>query len=75
MELVPANRKAMMSVVIPAWYDPTDLATDKLQSAHRVGVLSIDATTPLEDTGWTQNSEVAAHLANWAKIAGRVLAR
>jgi hypothetical protein len=54
MELVPANRKAMMSVVIPAWYDPTDLATDKLQSAHPVGVLSIDTTTPLEDTGWTQ---------------------
>jgi NTE family protein len=76
MARVPSKRQAMMSVIIPGWHDPSELATsERLKAADPIGVLSIDTTTSLIETGWTEHSDPAARLANWAKILGGVLSR
>ena len=73
MRLLPADRKSMMSVVIPAWHEAAELATEKLTLAEPIGVLSIDTTTTLSATGWREDLATAEILQNWAKILARVL--
>ena len=73
---VPSERKAMMSVAIPSWYDVADLAPGKLEKAHRIGVLSVDTITPLSTIRWARQrigNEMASRLFYWAKILARLL--
>jgi len=73
---VPLERKSIMSVVIRAWHDVAELDHGRLKNAHRIGVLSVDTTTPLSATGWKKAKvvkELAERLSHWANIIARLL--
>lgn len=75
---IPLERKSIMSVVIPSWHDVAELVdSEKLKRSHRIGVLSVDTTTPLLASRWEEpamRTELARRLFNWAKIIARLLA-
>lgn len=56
---VADDRKSMLSVPIYAWFD---LEEKEDLSLPLVGTLSVDSSTPLEDTGWLEPEEATGGL-------------
>jgi|GEM_PF-3455438 len=68
MHNMPPDRKSIVSIVIPRWRDFEDMdnLTVAFKTLDRIGVLSVDSSTPLPQTGWGQpvNPDFTKRLSN-----------
>jgi hypothetical protein len=74
----PRDRRAMLSVPIFGWYKHRELNRDNRGMLPRIGVLSVDSTTKLTQTGWLINADtikedVVRRMQHWAHIIGKLL--
>jgi NTE family protein len=77
---VADDRKSMMSIPIFAWSRDKSIRPDALPV---IGVLSVDSSTPLGDTGWFRpdaptheahlNVEVLDIMKSWSDVIGKLL--
>jgi hypothetical protein len=77
---VPIDRKSMMSIPIFAWSRDTSKRPDALPV---LGVLSVDSSTPLAETGWFRqdaptheaqlNKEVLEIMKSWSDVLSKLL--
>lgn len=80
MQMMPADRRSIVSIVIPGWSDFRELEDASLfHRMPRIGVLSVDSKTPLVETGWMElgerdiGYELVTRLRTWAFTLGRLL--
>ena len=79
---VATDRRSMMSVPIWAWTRDTDPNPEGLPI---MGILSVDSSTPLQDTGWFRdhapaheanlNAEVLGIIQSWSDVISKALLR
>lgn len=80
MQLMPRDRRSILSIVIPGWSGFRELEDESsFPQMPRIGVLSIDSETPLAETGWTElgngqfGRNLVIRLRTWAFALGRLL--
>jgi NTE family protein len=75
--LVPRDRKSMISVVLRGWSKFSDLGTQQGGKLPRFGTLTIDSSTALTQTGWMDGDrargDVVERIRNWSYIISRLL--
>ena len=73
--LVRQDRQALISVAIPGWLNFDDLTTGPIKD--RIGTLSVDTSTRLQETRWIENGKAARdivrRLQHWALVIARLL--
>lgn len=77
MRMMPKDRCSIASIVIPGWVRFSEMEDGGVNFPQlpRIGVLSVDSSTPFSETGWDRDNqdEFVNRLRTWAYILGRML--